>query len=160
MDDKETLNFKIGLSGSSTKKHPEFKIGINGKKFIHDKLKGQANETEFFEFDVEIDQVENTIEIELLNKSFGDTVIDSDGNILEDLLLNIETIEVDQIELGPLKWSMSKYYPDYPERYKSDIFKNGGTLPDSINACVNLGWNGKWTLSFTSPFYIWLLENI
>jgi hypothetical protein len=97
MHDKETLNFKFGLSGSSTKKQPEFKISINGKKFIHEKIRGQVNETEFFEFDAEIDQESNTIEIELLNKGFGDTVIDSDGNIIQDLLLNIDTIEIDQI---------------------------------------------------------------
>jgi hypothetical protein len=87
-------------------------------------------------------------------------VIDSDGNIIQDLLLNIDTIEIDQIELGPLKWSLSEYYPEYPERYKSDVFRKGETLPESVNNCVNLGWNGTWKLPFTSPFYIWLLENI
>jgi len=48
----------------------------------------------------------------------------------------------------------------YPERYKAEVFRRGDNLPDSVKNCVNLGWNGKWVLPFTSPFYIWLLENI
>lgn len=160
MDDKELLHFKVGLSGSSNRKQPEFKISVNGVKQVHDKLKGAVNETEYFEFDVEISEGDNSIEIELLNKSFGDTVLDQEGNIIDDMLLNIDSIEIDEIDLGPLKWTISDYRPIYPERYKAEIFRNGGNVPESVKNCVNMGWNGIWKLPFTSPFYIWLLENI
>lgn len=160
MEEKETLHFKIGLSGSSARKQPEFKISVNGNKQVHDRLKGATNETEYFDFDLEIAEGENFIEIELLNKGFGDTTVDQDGNILDDLLLNIDSIEIDEIDLGSLKWTLSDYQPVYPERYKAEVFRRGDNLPDSVKNCVNLGWNGKWVLPFTSPFYIWLLENI
>jgi len=160
MEEKETLHFKIGLSGSSSRKQPEFRISVNGNKQVHDRLKGAANETEYFDFDLEIAEGENFIEIELLNKGFGDTTVDQDGNILDDLLLNIDSIEIDEIDLGALKWTLSDYQPVYPERYKAEVFRRGDNLPDSVKNCVNLGWNGKWVLPFTSPFYIWLLENI
>ena len=160
MEEKETLHFKIGLSGSSSRKQPEFRISGNGNKQVHDRLKGAANETEYFDFDLEIAEGENFIEIELLNKGFGDTTVDQDGNILDDLLLNIDSIEIDEIDLGALKWTLSDYQPVYPERYKAEVFRRGDNLPDSVKNCVNLGWNGKWVLPFTSPFYIWLLENI
>ena len=160
MEEKETLHFKIGLSGSSSRKQPEFRISVNGNKQVHDRLKGAANETEYFDFDLEIAEGENFIEIELLNKGFGDTTVDQDGNILDDLLLNIDSIEIDEIDLGSLKWTLSDYQPVYPERYKAEVFRRGENLPDSVKNCVNLGWNGKWVLPFTSPFYIWLLENI
>ena len=100
MEEKETLHFKIGLSGSSARKQPEFRISVNGNKQVHDRLKGAANETEYFDFDLEIAEGENFIEIELLNKGFGDTTVDQDGNILDDLLLNIDSIEIDEIDLG------------------------------------------------------------
>lgn len=160
MSDKETLKFKIGLSGTSDRKRPEFQILINGIKQVHDTLKSDANVTEYFEFDVEISEGANILEIEFLNKTFGDTVTDTDGTILSDLLLNIDSIEVDEIDIGSLKWSLSEYHPKYPPNYTRTVFNSGGTLPESVKNCVNLGWNGRWSLPFESPFYIWLLEHI
>ena len=133
--------------------------GVKGSDAAH-KACAKLSETEYFEFDLELTEGENQLEIELLNKGFGDTTIDQDGNIIDDLLLNIDSIEIDEIDLGSLKWTLSDYQPVYPERYKAEVFRRGDNLPDSVKNCVNLGWNGKWVLPFTSPFYIWLLENI
>jgi len=160
MSDKETLHFKIGLSGSSTKKQPEFKISVNGSEIISDSLKNAPNQTEYFEFDVSLNEGDCSLVIELVNKLIADTTLDSNGNIIEDLLLNIESIEIDEIDLGSLLWSASDYKPIYPESYKLKIAEAGQELPVSVKNCVNLGWNGQWILPFTSPFYIWLLENI
>jgi hypothetical protein len=160
MDDKEILAFKIGLSGTSDKKQTEFKISINGNTVVHSKLTKQPNDTEYFEFTHEISEGDNTLEISLLNKGFGDTVIDQQGNIVSDMLLNIDSVEIDEIDLGSLKWTLSSYEPVYPERYRAEAKKRGEELSSSVKNCVNLGWNGTWKLPFTSPFYIWLLENI
>jgi hypothetical protein len=160
MGEKETLAFKIGLSRSSDKKPTEFKISINGNNIVHSKLSKSVNETEYFEFSHDITEGDNTLEISLLNKGFGDTVLDSDGNIISDLLLNIDSVEIDEIDLGSLKWTLSQYEPIYPERYRVEAQKRGEDLSSSVKNCVNLGWNGTWKLPFTSPFYIWLLENI
>jgi len=67
--------------------------------------------------------------------------------IEKDMLLHIRSIEIDEIDLGNLLWSKSQYVGD-------DV-----TRP-VLDNCVDLGWNGTWTLAFASPFYIWLLENI
>jgi hypothetical protein len=160
MDEKETLNFKIGLSGTSDKKQTEFKISINGNTLVHSKLTKPVNETEYFEFAHDISEGDNTLEISLLNKGFGDTVLGADGNIVNDMLLNIDSIEIDEIDLGSLKWTLSSYEPLYPERYRAEAKKRSEELSSSVKNCVNLGWNGTWKLPFTSPFYIWLLENI
>ncbi len=160
MSDKETLHFKIGLSGSSTKKHPEFKISVNNTEFVSGRLTSDASVTEYFEFDVDIEEGDCSLNIELLNKSMFDTVLDSNGNIVEDLLLNIDSIEIDEIDLGSLLWTASDYRPKYPEKHRLKMSQSGQELPVSVKNCVNLGWNGTWKLPFTSPFYIWLLENI
>jgi hypothetical protein len=55
-------------------------------------------------------------------------------------------VEIDEIDLGQVPFNLSEYRPDH----NSDVVKN----------CVNLGWNGTWTLRWTNPFYIWLLENL
>jgi hypothetical protein len=123
-------------------------------------LTKNVNETEYFEFDAALEEGNHSLEIVLQNKSDQDTVMDQKGNILSDLLLNIDSIEIDDIDLGPLVWTCSIYKPDYPKSYVQHCESIGHNLLPELQECVNLGWNGRWILSFTSPFYIWLLENI
>ena len=160
MSDKETLHFKIGLSSSSDKKKPRFIVSLNEKQYIDSQITTAANTTDFFEFEAEINEGDCVLTIEFVNKTVHDTVLDSTGNIVDDLLLNIESIEIDDIDLGSLLWTASDYKPNYPEVYKKQIASEGKELQESVKNCVNLGWNGKWILPFRSPFYIWLLENI
>lgn len=157
---KETLHLKIGLSGSSSTKHPQFAILLNDQKFFDTVLTQGPNITEYFEFDAEVEEGNCFLSIEFKNKTILDTVLDKDGNIISDLLLNIDSIEIDEMDLGSLLWTASNYVPNYPEKYKEKIAATGQTLSESVQNCVNLGWNGKWTLPFQSPLYIWVLENI
>ena len=95
-----------------------------------------------------------------LNKTVYDTKLDANGNIVKDLLLNIDSIEIDEIDIGSLKWTASNYTPMYPESYTQHVLRTGQEIETELKNCVNLGWNGTWSLPFTSPVYIWLLENI
>jgi|GEM_PF-1858971 len=156
----ENLHFKIGLSGSSSKKQPKIKILLNGQEQLSTQLTVAPFVTQYFEFDATVHDGDCVLSIELLNKTIYDTVLDKDGSITEDMLLNIESVEIDAIDLGSLLWTASDYEPDYPEIYRQETIKQGQDLAVSIKNCVNLGWNGRWTLPFTSPFYIWLLETI
>ena len=158
MSDKETLHFKIGLSGTLETKGPEIKISVNDKEFVHSTLPGA--ELTYFEFDAEVDEGNCNLCIELLNKTANDTVKGDSDEIVSDLLLNIDSVEIDEIELGTIKWTHSDYQPIYPTDYVQNQQKHGNDLSKSIKECVNLGWNGRWNLPFQSPFYIWLLENI
>lgn len=153
---KEILSFKVGLSGTSSLKSPDFKICVDGKTFCEGSLSTNPNETEYFEFPVEILEGEHSLEVHLLNKHSTDTIKDDTGQILEDMLLNIDSIEIDEIEIGVLKWTASSYFPEYPSDYLDETQKS----IKEVKNCVNLGWNGVWKIQFTSPFYIWLLENI
>jgi hypothetical protein len=153
--EQEKLHFKIGLSGSSTRKQPEFKIQVGGNMYYSGQLSLDPGVTEYFEFDAEVIEGSNTLTIELLNKSNNDTVV-KDGVIVDDLLLNIDSIEIDEIDLGALLWSNSVYVPIYPDNYLDEQQKQ----IKEVRNCVNLGWNGAWNFPFASPFYIWLLENI
>ncbi len=160
MSNQETLHFKIGLSSSSDKKQPEFNVYVNGELLVHDHVKSKKHETEYFEFFTNVIEGDCTLTIELKNKSIYDTVIDNDGKITDDLLLNIDSIEIEEIDLGSLLWTASDYRPNYPQSYVTAMLAQGKELAPSVKNCVNLGWNGKWILPFQSPFYIWLLENI
>jgi hypothetical protein len=153
--DTETLHFKIGLSGTSAK-HPEFMIKINDTEYFHSTLTTDPMIVEYFEFNAEVKEGEHSLSIILLNKESADTMKDNDGNIVGDLLLNIDSIEIDDIPMGKLLWTASRYFPNYPESYLDSEQKS----IKEVKNCVNLGWNGIWQLPFTSPFYVWLLENL
>lgn len=140
----ETLSYKIGLSGTFFNNVPAYSILVNGIKQTSGKV---SAETEIIEFSADIeDDQEHILEIRLENKTNRDTVTEN-GEIVKDTLLNIDSIAIDDIELGELKWSMSEFVADDPSR-------------PTLLRCVNLGWNGSYRLKFTSPFYLWLLENM
>lgn len=146
---KEKLKFKIGLSGTYWGKKPQYSISVNDQLFAEGTIAGSSNEVEYIEFycDVEENQ-EHCIKVRLLNKDDSDTVESEDkSSIVKDMLLNIHNIEIDDISLEHLLWTASSFVGDDPER-------------PVLKRCVNLGWNGTYNLPFTSPFYLWLLENL
>ena len=152
-DSVETLKFKIGLSGTYFDKKPSYKVGINNKTISEGIVTAESDELYYIEFTADISEnSENTLFVRLDNKTNQDTII-KDGVIINDMLLNVKSIEIDEIDLGSLIWSHSTFKPDHPQKYNNEIIKE-------LKNCVNLGWNGTYTLPFTSPFYIWLLENI
>lgn len=141
----ETLNFKIGLSGTFFKNVPAYSILLNGVKQASGKVSAS---TEIVEFTVDLlEDCTQLLEVRYDNKTNADTITDANESIIKDTLLNIDSVELDDIELGILKWSHSTFVGDDTNR---PILTN----------CVNLGWNGSWQLKFETPFYLWLLENM
>ena len=156
MDDKESLNFKIGLSGTSSNKKPLVIIKVNETEYFNGFLTADKGVTEYIEFSAEINEGSHELHIIFCNKEDSDTVKDHTDQIVDDFLLNIDSIEIDEIDLGILKWTISNYRPVYSPNF-ADLTQRQIT---DVKNCVNLGWNGTWSLPFTSPFYVWLLENI
>jgi hypothetical protein len=150
MSDKlvETIKFKLGLSGSFWEKRPAYSIRLDGQEKISGSITSENEVIEYLEFEADIEEDQSHIlEICLLNKTDLDCFVDENGMITKDMLLNIESIEIEDIDLGILKWSASEFTP------------NDQTLAP-IKGCVNLGWNGSYRLEFNSPFYLWLLDNL
>ena len=149
MQPKEKLSFKVGVSGTYWDKKPAYSISIDGVEQVSAFITSDSGVTEYQEFSVEVEEdIEHTLEIRLLNKDSSDTIENSDKTeILKDLLLNIDSIEIEEIELGELVWGTTKFVAADSNR-------------PTLERCVNLGWNGTYILTFTSPFYLWLLENM
>jgi hypothetical protein len=147
--DTETLSFRIGLSGTYWNKKPEFSVLVNDVELASGSIIGPSGQIQYVEFNHEFkENSNNKLQIRLNNKVDSDVIQNDDcTEIVKDMLLNVESIEVDEINLSQLVWSQSKFIPDNTSR-------------PTLKKCVNLGWNGTYTLEFTSPFYLWLLENI
>lgn len=143
---KETLNFKITLSGTYWDKVPAYSVLLDSVLFAQGSATKEPITVEFTT-DVDEDK-EHILEIRLENKNDSDTVEnESKTAIVKDLLLNIDKIEIDEIDIAELKWSASEFIADNADR-------------SPLKNCVNLGWNGSYKLKFSSPFYLWLLENM
>ena len=146
----ETLTFKISLTGTYWSKKPNFSIFLNDELIEQKDIENESVHEIVFERGVAEDQ-EHELKIRLNNKQDEDTIIEN-TQIVKDMILNIDGIEVDDIDLGNLRWS-AEYKLDQAREYN-------GKQTDHIDNCVNLGFNGTYTLKFASPFYIWLLEKL
>jgi hypothetical protein len=148
MLDQETLRFKIELAGTYWANRPQYSVLVNDTLITTDTISAESGASVFVEFDHTVTEGNVDLKIRLENKTNRDVIQNEDKTaILKDMLLHIKSIEIDEIDLGILLWSKSQYVGDDADR-------------PVLDNCVDLGWNGTWTLALTSPFYIWLLENI
>lgn len=146
---EEKLTFAITLSGTYWNRKPQFSIWLDDHVIVQSEIASPAQQT--LNFERTINEGEHALKIRLENKIDEDVVIDN-GEVVKDMLLNIDDIIIDDISLGNLLWS-AQYILDKKQQYK-------GQTIDHLDSCVNLGWNGTYILKFTSPFYIWLLEKL
>lgn len=146
MDNLEPIDILITLSSSFWKDPPRAKIYLNDDLVFDDKI----TKTIDVKWAGNLIEGKHKLTVELLDKDKYQTVIEND-KIVKDQLLNIDSISFDEIDIGYLKHSLSKYYPDQSQHKSAPLL---------VNDCVNLGWNGRWEIEFTTPIYIWLLENI
>ena len=146
---EENLSFQISLTGTFWDRRPQFSVWLNDHVVIQSEIASSAEQ--IVNFDRRITEGDYELKIRLENKTNADTVIEN-GEVVKDMLLNINDITVDDISLGNLLWS-AEYILDKPQIYK-------GQTIDHLDGCVNLGWNGTYILKFSSPFYIWLLEKL
>ena len=151
----EKLAFKLGLSGTYHDRRPAYSILVNGNIVAEGEVAVPSGEVFYVEFSADlVEEEDHVLSVRLNNKQSTDVVESADKTaIVKDMLLNIDSVEIDDIDIGSLKWTHSLYRPDVPQKF------NGTTVSELVN-CVNLGWNGAWEFAFKSPFYIWLLENL
>ena len=155
----ETLKFKLELYATYWNKPPIAEIKIADKTYFKDKITStKQNPTKIeFEHTLENDK-SHTLNIIRTGKTEQETVLEN-NTIIKDQLLNIKYMEIDEIDLGSLTYE-GVYTPEYPERWATQQRDKGVNLPKSFKNVTQIGHNGIWTFNFTSPFYMWLLENL
>ena len=155
----EKLKFKLELYSTYWDKTPRAEILINNHSHYNQEITGTEKEPTVIEFEHELTEGEKySLIIERSGKDRGQTVIE-DGKITKDQLLHIKSIEIDEIDIGALVYE-GVYTPSYSEPWASQQKQAGKELPASFKNVTTMGHNGRWALSFTSPFYMWLLENL
>ena len=155
----EKLKFKLNLYSIMWDKAPHVDIIVDGKTHFTGEVKGTEKEPTLIEFEAEVEEnKEYDFVIKRSGKDGSQTKL-QDGKIVKDQLLVIKRIDIDDIDIGALVFE-GEFTPEYPEPWASQQKEAGNELKASFKNVTHMGFNGTWRLSFTSPFYMWLLENL
>jgi len=93
---------------------------------------------------------EHELTFEMFGKLPEHTKITETGEIVSDVLLEINNITLDGIDLDQIFQLLAAYRHDF----------NGSQTPADHKFYRHMGCNGIVTLKFTTPIYLWLLENM
>jgi hypothetical protein len=96
------------------------------------------------------DDGEHELQIVLKNKTVNDTVVDLEGNIVQDSCLTVDNFKFDDIEVDQLVSEKAVY---------RHSFNTDQPVTDN-RFYWNMGCNGTVSLKFSTPIYIWLLEHM
>jgi len=127
--------------------------------YFNDEITSTKDKPTIIEFEHELEEGKSySLIIDRLGKDISQCKL-KDGKIIKDQLLHIKSIEIDDIDIGGLVYE-GVYKPDYPKLWATQQIKAGNKLPETLKNVTKMGHNGTWTFTFSSPFYIWLLENL
>ncbi|OUU17823.1 MAG: hypothetical protein CBB97_21740 [Candidatus Endolissoclinum sp. TMED37] len=156
----EKLKFKLQLYATMWDQPPIAEIKLNSKSFFKSEITSTEQKPTNIEFEAELTEgSEYSLIIERSGKGPNQTILDDKGEIIKDQLLHIKGIEIDEIDIGALVYE-GWYSPEYPEPWATQQRELGNDLKDSFKNVTQMGFNGEWKLTFSSPFYMWLLENL
>jgi len=156
----EKLKFKLELYATMWDQPPHAEILINDISHFTSDITGTEDKPTVVEFEHEFTEGGKAeLIIMRSGKNKGQTVINENGDVLKDQLLHIKGIEIDEIDIGALVYE-GVYTPDYPEPWATQQREAGTELPESFKNVTSMGHDGTWRFKFTSPFYMWLLENL
>jgi hypothetical protein len=156
----EKIKFKLELYATMWDKSPVAEIKINSKSYFKSEITSTEQDPTVVEFEEELTEgSEYNLIIERSGKDNNQTVVNDKGEITKDQLLHIKNIEIDEIDIGALVYE-GVYTPKYPEPWATQQRESGNDLKDSFKNVTQMGFNGEWKLKFSSPFYMWLLENL
>jgi len=98
----------------------------------------------------DLDDQDHILVFEMRGKMPGHTQLSDTGEILQDRVIKISDVTFDDIALGHMFIEQSRYYHN----------NNDSTDPVVQPFHSVMGCNGYVELKFTTPIYLWLLENM
>lgn len=145
----ESVNIKFSLEPTWFNTAPKIKIAVNNQILLDTQLENKLD----FEQKVELsNDTTHQLKFTLYNKKEDDTLL-VNGVIEKDTLIKISHLELENSNLtSMLSLNKDLFYYEHDSNSSETLEKH--TLYDT------LGCNGTATINFTTPFYIWSLENL
>tara|TARA_A100001011_G_C13804626_1_gene632405 strand:+ start:19 stop:498 length:480 start_codon:yes stop_codon:yes gene_type:complete len=155
----ENIDFHIELFATYWDKVPNCKISINDTEVWSGDVDGTKDNPTVIKFNHKLEaEQEYNLKLDRQGKDNTQTIVEN-GEMIKDQMLHIKSILIDEIDIGSLVY-MGVYKPEYPEPWKSEQIEAGVELPETKKFVTEMGHNGTWTFTFTSPLYMWLLNNL
>jgi hypothetical protein len=145
MENTTKISCVLNTSNPSTPLGVEIWID-NNRVFDIEHLQGLYN----FEHLLDDSEGERELRFVLKNKLPSHTEVDSNGNIISDSTISIKDISFDEILLGEIVTTNAVYTHAF----------NGTGEKTQDKFYSDMGCNGEVSLKFTTPIYLWLLENM
>lgn len=142
------IKSKISFTASATGPDLWLTVYLDGTQIWHGSPEKESILIEH-EFN-DSEEYLHVLELEMRGKSRYHTRLDDRGKILEDRCIEISDLCLDDIELGYLLSQKSKYSHDF----------NGTKELVEEPFWGTMGCNGRVRFEFSSPVYLWLLENL
>lgn len=141
---KSNITFRAKATGSNLHLH----VVLDGKEIVRlePTLESQTITVDF----EDDDEKEHLLELTMSGKQQDHTRVDEAGRILEDRVIEISDVSIDEIELGYVFVKSTRYQHDF----------NGTADPVEDEFHGVMGCNGTVKFPFTTPVYLWLLENM
>ena len=143
--DKTTVTFD--LTSSDYAAALEFEILLDDKVLLSIE---HVKEPTLVSVEINDDEAEHEFKFVMKNKTQAHTTVDNNSNIITDAMLSIANIAFDEIKLGYIFVEQSVYHHSF----------NGTQEPIEDKFYGDMGCNGHVSLPFTTPIYLWLLENM
>ena len=102
------------------------------------------------EWSISEDDADHELRFVMKNKTTDHTQLDEHGKIIQDSRITIQNLCFDEIALGQVFVDHAEYTHDFNGTKDSVTEKFYGEM----------GCNGTVSLKFTTPIYLWLLENM
>ena len=142
-----TTSISFELKTSDDQAELGFEAWVDNEKFVDI---AHVQGPQLIKIDMSDTDGDHELRLILKNKKAEHTKIDDNGAIVSDATLTISGLAFDEIKLGHMVTKLATYSHDF----------NGTKQPvqDTFHGVV--GCNGTVGLKFTTPIYLWLLENM
>jgi len=143
----ETVRFNCAIGSTDFTIPLGLEIWLDDHKFFDQDHIDQIHKVEH---EISDDDGDHELRFVLKHKHSDHTQVDAEGNIIRDARIIVSDIEFDGIDCQYLTTTLAQYQHDF----------NGTRESITDPFYGEIGCNGTVTLKFTTPIYIWLLENM
>lgn len=156
----ETINFCLSLSAAFWDRPPKIKVFLDDDEKFSGEITADRSGPQKIVFSHRLRLHEpHVLRLDRFDKTLDQCFFTTDGQVRDQLLI-INALSIDDTNVPHLISCVSQFVPVYPEPWKSQQIALGNTLEDTVLGENILGHNGSWYLTFTSPFWQFLFDDM
>jgi hypothetical protein len=143
----ETVKISFDIETSDAECPLGVQIWLDGAVLL---TNNHVQEKISFAHDIVDDDSEHKLQVIIWGKTADHTKVDEAGNIIKDATLQISNVVIDELDVNQLFLEQCVYTHNF----------NGtqSEISDTFHGVA--GCNGTINFEFTTPIYLWLLENM